>query len=150
MLISFFKYSFTLYKTTFNMSASKKPSLIVSFMRSQIVAILATGVDFAVFVLLAEIFGIWHISSTLFGAICGGITGFLLGRYWAFVSTEAKSAVQALKYLAVMGASASLNMGGMALFVDGLDVQQTVSRVIVATIVGIGFNFPLHKYFVFK
>lgn len=132
------------------MSAVKKPSLIVSFMRSQIVAILATGIDFVTFIVLAEIFGIWHISSTFFGAICGGITGFLLGRYWAFVSTEARSTVQALKYLVVMGASAGLNMGGMVIFVDGLEIQQTISRIIVAMIIGIGFNFPLHKFFVFK
>lgn len=132
------------------MSVFKKQSLIVSFVRSQLVAILATAVDFIVMVGLKEFFELWYLTAVIIGAVCGGVTGFLLGKYWAFVSREAKTFYQALKYLAVLGASMLLNVGGVYLFVDFIGMQYIIAKAIVATVIGIGFNFTFHRYFVFK
>lgn len=132
------------------MSVPKKPSLIVSFVRSQMVAIIATAVDFIVTIGLKEFLLLGYQTAVIIGAVCGGITGFLLGKYWAFVSLEAKTAVQALKYFPVMGASILLNFGGVVLLVDHLGIQYIIAKAIIATAIGIAFNFTLHRYYVFK
>jgi putative flippase GtrA len=115
-----------------------------------VVAILATGVDFIVYYGLTEVFSVHYTIANIFGPICGGITGFLLGRYWAFASTEAKAISQAPRYLLVMGASMLLNYGGLALLVELLNVPHQIGKVLIAILVGVAFNFPLHRKFVFK
>jgi len=84
------------------------------------------------------------------GTLVGGFVGFMLGRYWAFISTEMRSVKQAKKYLVVMAGSFLLNVGGVFLMVETLHFQYIVAKVVVAIIVGIGFNFFLQRYFVFK
>lgn len=132
------------------MPVPKKPSFIVSFVRSQLVAVLATAVDFIVTIGLKEFFMLGYQPAVIIGAICGGITGFLLGKYWAFVSLETKTAFQALKYFPVMGASILLNFGGVVLLVAQFGIQYIIAKAIVAIAIGIGFNFTLHRYYVFK
>ncbi len=128
----------------------EKPGLVLSFIRAQIVALIATGVDFSIMIFLKEVFKIDHLLATAMSALCGGCVGFLLGRYWAFVSTERKTHYQAFRYFLVMGASMGLNVGGMFLAVNLLGLQYMIGRIIVATTVAFGFNFVLHRHFVFK
>jgi putative flippase GtrA len=43
-----------------------------------------------------------------------------------------------------------LNTALLYMFVEFITVQYIISRIIVAVIVGIGFNFITHKYYIFK
>lgn len=130
--------------------SGKKPRNIISFFRAQLTAILATAVDFTVLIFFKEFLGFWYMAAVVIGTLAGGFVGFMLGRYWAFISTEVKSIKQAKKYLAVMAGSFVLNVGGVFLMVEILHFQYIIAKVIVAIIVGIGFNFFLQRYFVFK
>jgi putative flippase GtrA len=128
----------------------KKPRIIISFFRAQVTALAATAVDFSVMIFFKEILGLWYMVAVVIGTSAGGFVGFMLGRYWAFISTEVKSIKQAKKYLAVMVGSFLLNVGGVYLMVEDLHFQYIIAKVIVAIVVGIGFNFFLQRYFVFK
>ena len=128
----------------------KKPRKIISFFRAQVTALLATATDFGIMILLKEGLGLWYMFAVVIGTLAGGFVGFMLGRYWAFISTEVKSIKQAKKYLVVMAGSFILNVGGVFLMVDFFHFQYIFAKVIVAIIVGIGFNFFLQRYFVFK
>ena len=128
----------------------KKPRIILSFFRAQATAIIATGTDFAIMIILKEFLGFYYMAAVVIGTVSGGFVGFMLGRYWAFISTEVKSIKQAKKYLMVMAGSFFLNVGGVFLMVEGLHLQYIVAKVVVAIIVGIGYNFFLQRYFVFK
>ena len=130
--------------------SGKKPRKIISFFRAQVTALLATSVDFAVMILLKEVLDVWYLAAVIIGTLAGGFVGFMLGRYWAFISTEVKSIKQAKKYLVVMTGSFLLNVGGVYLMVGVFHFQYIIAKVIVSIIVGIGFNFFLQRLYVFK
>jgi len=133
-----------------NIKLTKKPRVIVSFFRAQITAMLATTVDFSVMIGLKELLDMWYLFAVIIGTLMGGLVGFLLGRNWAFISKDAKLVKQIRKYFFVMVGSFLLNVGGVVFLVESMHMQYIVSKVIVAIIVGIGFNFMLQRYFVFK
>ena len=126
------------------------PSALASFFRYNIVAVLATGIDFLVFILLFEIFDIWYVASTFISTICGGIAAFVLNRNWAFLGKSGKLGNQASRYLIVWMGSILLNTVGLYLIVESIDMGSVVSKIIVSVIVGIGYNFLMNKYFVFN
>lgn len=129
---------------------NKKPSAIISFFRYNIIAVLATAIDFGVLIFFTEILQLWYLFSAFWGAFAGGVTAFILGRNWAFMQQEKKLATQAKKYVFVWVGSIFLNVYGLYLVVEYLGYQYIVSKIIVALIVGIGFNFLMQKYFIFK
>ena len=128
----------------------QKPKIITTFFRYNIVAILATIIDFLIFILLSEIFGIWYVASTFISAICGGIAAFVLNRNWAFMGKDGKLSNQATKYLVVWGGSILLNTLGLYLIVESIDIGSVISKIIVSAIVGIGYNFFMNKYLIFR
>ena len=130
--------------------SGKKPRKIISFFRAQVTALVATATDFTVMIFFKEFLGSWYMVAVVIGTLVGGFVGFMLGRYWAFISTEVRSIKQAKKYLVVMAGSFMLNVGGVYLMVEDFHFQYIIAKVVVAVIVGIGFNFFLQRYFVFK
>ena len=128
----------------------EKPKIITSFFRYNIVAILATVVDFLVFILLTEVFEVWYVVATFISAISGGIAAFILNRNWAFMSRDGHLSQQAKKYFFVWGSSILLNTSGLYLLVENTNIDAVISKIIVSVIVGLGFNFLMNKFFVFK
>ena len=99
---------------------------------------------------LVEICKVWYVAATVFGAIAGAGTNFLLGRHWSFEAHEKQFHGQALRYAIVSGFSLVLNASGVYLLTDTLGLKYFYSKAIVAILVGIFFNFPLHRIYVFK
>ena len=128
----------------------KKIDAFKTFFRYNIVAGIATAIDFTLLVFLTEALGFWYLLSTVIGALGGGITAFILERNWTFKSKDGKLSVQALRYFFIWISSILLNVAGMYLFVDYIGIQYIYSKIIVATMVGVGFNFVTHKYYIFR
>ena len=129
---------------------NKTPNTFITFFKYNVVAIIATAVDFVVLVSLTEVLHFWYLFSAFLGAFTGGITGFILERNWTFMKRDGKLSIQAIKYLLVWAISIFLNVTGIFLFVEYMGCQYIISKIIVAIIIGIGFNFLTHKYFVYK
>ena len=127
-----------------------KPNVIASFLRYNVVAVSATLIDFLVFVFLFEALHIWYVEATFIGAISGGILAYFLNRNWVFVSKEGRLSKQAIKFLLVWGSSILLNTLGLYLIVENTQINEVISKIIVAVVVGLGFNFLMNKFFVFK
>jgi putative flippase GtrA len=121
-----------------------------TFMRYNVVALVATSVDFILLILLTELFGLWYLQSAVIGAVSGGVVAFIFERTWVFRSTHGKINLQLFKYVIIWMSSIALNTSLLYISVDLMGIQYIVSKVIVAVIVGIGFNFLMHKYFIFK
>jgi putative flippase GtrA len=122
-----------------------------TFLKAQATSLLSTMVDYMVFGLLHEIFGIWYLIANITGVASGGLTNFLLGRYWAFSSKEKNIEGQALKFFIVWMGNLILNTS----FVFGLtemlgNKNAWISKIVVSIIIGIGYNYVLQKFFVFK
>ncbi len=128
----------------------KKQHSVKVFLKYNIVAGIATAVDFAVLIFFTEILQIRYLLSAVFGAVSGGITAFVLERNWTFMKKDGKLSLQAKKYAGIWLTSIFLNISGLYLFVEYIGLQYIISKVIVAVIVGIGFNFLTHKYYIFK
>jgi putative flippase GtrA len=127
-----------------------KKSLIISFLRYQVAAIIATMVDFFVLIILTELFDVWYVASTAAGAFCGALTNFIICRYWAFVNSSNNLANQAVKYTIVSAGSLILNTLFVYLLTDFAGVTYSISKIITAIIIAIFYNFTLQKYYVFK
>jgi putative flippase GtrA len=118
--------------------------------RAQIASLAATAVDFGTLFLLTEHFGVWYVYSTGAGAALGAVTNFLLNRYWSFEAGHIEWGPQALRYGLVSAGSLGLNMLGVYAFTAGTGLKYGVSKIITAVLVGLLFNFPLHRRYVFK
>jgi putative flippase GtrA len=129
---------------------ANKPNIVTSFFRYNLVAIIATMVDFGVFLFLSSILEVWYISAAMAGAVSGGIVAFVFNRNWAFMGKDGKISMQALKYLLVWGGSITLNTLGLYLLVENTNISQVAAKIIVSVMVGYGFNFLMNRFYIFS
>lgn len=115
----------------------------------QLSSLVATGVDYCVMIACVSLFGLSPVIGTVIGALCGAVTSFTLGRRWVFDARQGNWRGQALRYAAVSALSLCGNAGGEWLLVR-LGLQYILARVITSMVVGIGWNFPMHRHFVFR
>ena len=124
--------------------------LLGAYLRSQLVALLATAVDFAVMVALVEGLQLHYLAATALGALSGGVTAFLGNRHYSFLASHGRFAPQSLRYALVWIGSITLNVVLVYAMTDGAALPYTWSKVLTAVVVGAGFNFPLHRWYVFR
>lgn len=123
---------------------------VLTFIRYNIVSIIATTVDFLVLITLTEFFKLWYLTSGIIGAFSGGVTSFVLGRNWAFNKKDGSVCRQAIRYTIIWLGSIFLNTYGLYFFVDILNIQYIIAKIIVAIFIGLGFNYIMQKYFIFR
>ncbi len=117
--------------------------------RHQAGALVATLVDFGTMIACVRA-GLPPVAGTAIGASCGAVTNFSLGRHWIFrVVSPGRIQGQALRYAIVSLSSLALNTLGEFVVHDVAHVQYIVARLIVAGVVGVGWNYPLHRGWVF-
>ena len=117
--------------------------------RHQVGAITATAVDFLVMVALVEILRAPPALAAALGAMAGAATNFVLGRRWVFRVRSAAVLAQAGRYAAVSAAGAGWNALGEYLLHDAGHVGYVLARALVAIAVGLAWNFPLQRRFVY-
>jgi putative flippase GtrA len=132
------------------MAIDGKISFKLSWLRSQAVALTATGVDFLVTIFLTELAGIWYVASNATGAFCGAVVSFMLCRNWAFNRRDRRWHFQAFRYACASGMSLLLNTGGVWFLTEAFCISYVVSKIIIATLIGVTFNFLMFRYFVFR
>jgi putative flippase GtrA len=129
---------------------SERPSLRQTFIRAQLVSLIATGVDFMFSLIFYHLFDIYYVFATSLGSLTGAITSFILGRNWAFLNRHGHIRRQAMRFLLTNAFSLFANTTGVFFFKENFDISFFTSRLIVAIIVGVFFNFSLNRYFVFR
>ncbi|WP_223649253.1 GtrA family protein [Hymenobacter psoromatis] len=120
------------------------------FLRAQAAAATGTAVDFLVTVALVEGLHSWYLLATALGNAAGGLVNFYLGRHYVFQAPNQQASAQGGRYFLVWLGSMGLNAGGVYVFTQGLHVNYLASKVLVSLVVGIGFNYFLQLYFVFR
>ncbi len=131
-------------------SVVSNPGFIRSFTRSQVASVVATAVDFGIIFSFTELLRVWYVASVAIGAFAGAVTNFLMNRHWSFAAGHKSWRGQALRYSLVSTASLLLNTGGVWLVTEKLRIHYAVSVVTVSVGVGVFFNFPLQRSFVFR
>lgn len=125
-------------------------SLLGSFSRSQVSAGLGTAADYIVLFGLTEIFHVWYVASVAIGAFIGAVSNFLINRHWSFKAGERGWHGQAMRYTLVSGISLILNTYGVFWVTEFLGIHYALSVLGVGLAVGIFYNYPLHRFFVFR
>jgi putative flippase GtrA len=128
----------------------KRPPFKKTFIRSQIVSITATSIDFIISIFLHEFLALYYVTATTIGSICGAFTSFLLGRNWAFLNKNGKIRKQVFRFIVISIFSIFANTTGVFFFKENFDISFIASRIIVAVLVGVFFNFFMNRYFVFR
>jgi putative flippase GtrA len=124
-------------------------------------AFMAGLIDFLVMTLWTEawlnssaIHGFFHLhaatTGTALGAMVGAVTNFLLNRHWAFRAKHLPLQGQALRYGIVSGLSLGLNVTGVYFLSEKAHWFYLAARFFTAVMVAVFFNYPLHRYFVFR
>jgi putative flippase GtrA len=118
--------------------------------RHQLGAVLATALDFLVMIAAVEGLHAAPALAAAAGAAAGAVANFALGRRWVFRATSADVLPQAGRYAAVSAASAGWNALGEYALNGAGHVEYVVARAMVALAVGLLWNFPLQRRFVFR
>jgi putative flippase GtrA len=127
-----------------------KTGFYTSVWRSQISAGLATAVDFSTMLITVEILNLWYGLGVFLGAILGALTSFWLGRNWSFRATGERTQAQAFRYFWVSCGSLALNFFGVIFLTESFRLKYWLSKIVTVLVVGLFYNFVLHRYFVFR
>lgn len=122
---------------------------IFTFCKAQCSAWLASIVDFGVTLILVHVFGIWYGYSTFIGAMSGGIANCSINYKWVFHAFEMKKKYIAMRYVIVWIGSILLNTYGTYLLTEMSGLNFVISKVAVAVMVAILWNYQMQYRFVF-
>ena len=143
------------------MVKAKKRHSLFMFLRAQLSAQFATLADFILTYVCFQWLGIYYVMATSIGAITGGIVNCVINYKWAFATKDCQFKWVFFKYILVWVGSFLLNVGGVYLLVELLKHHTylwerasgfylIIAKIIVAVIVSVGWNYVLHRYFVFQ
>ena len=121
-----------------------------TFFKAQAASLTATLVDFLVTIVLVEVFHCWYVIGSAVGTFSGGVTHFSLGRSWVFKARDGKIHTQIIKYLLVWIVYLLLNTGSVFLLTRYTGANYIYSKICVSILMGVSYNYVLHKKFVFK
>jgi putative flippase GtrA len=122
---------------------------VLRFLKAQLSTGAATLAEWAcVWALTAT--GVWYVVAAVGGAIIGALLDFSIKKWWVFDATRRSAASEGVRYALVSGASALLFGGAVYALVDGLHLRMPVAVVAGSMFVGIFWNYPLHRFFVFS
>jgi putative flippase GtrA len=125
-------------------------ALVTEWIRHHAGSLLATGIDFGVMVTLVEVLHTGAVAATIAGALCGALANFFMGRHWVFHQAQSGAAGQFFRYGAVAAVSLGLNALGEHILVVRAQLGYLLARVIIAVLVANLWNYPMHKFWVFK
>ena len=120
------------------------------FLKAQLSSLMATAVDFLLMICFVEIFKVHFTAGVILGAMGGAMTNFLVNRYWSFEVTDKPVKEQSFKYILVWTGSVLLNVCGVYFVTNLLKISYVFSKIIVAIVVGLSFNYVLQKKYVFS
>ena len=131
-------------------STNSKVPLLESFAKSQFSSMIATGVDFVIFIFLNDVLQIYYVFASGISAFFGALVSFILGRNWAFRKKDGKLSTQAFRYFLTSGTSILLNTAGIYILTETIGTTPLVSKIIISILVGVFFNFFMYRHFVYK
>ena len=132
------------------MLSDAKTPFLISWFRSHLVSVTATGVDFFATIFLTEALRIWYVASNVTGALTGGVVSFCLCRIWVFKRRDQRWHFQAVRYAFAICLSMILNTVGVWSLTETFHISYVFSKIATATVVGVTFNFFMFRYFVFR
>ena len=120
------------------------------FSRSVLTSLLTTALDFGTLVGLTELLGLNYVLSTWIGTVVGSLSNFAINKQWAFSARSAPTMPALGRFVVVQIGASALHTAGVWLLTRFGRLPYPVSKLIVATAVYLGWNYPLNRRFVFN
>jgi putative flippase GtrA len=120
------------------------------FIRANLSAAIASGIEWLLVtgLVLARVHYLYAAAA---GAATGAAIDFALKRHWAFDRAHrAHVGREGLRYLWVSSVSLALNLPVAYGLVDGLGLPAVPGVIAASLLVGVAWNYPLHRWYVFR
>lgn len=125
-----------------------------TLVRNTITSLFTTALDFGVLLLLVEVFHVYYVIATFCGTVAGATSNFLINRVWSFEATNRTShghaRWQLVRFLPVQAGSSGLQTLGVWGFTERAHLPYLGSKLVVAVLVYILWNYPMNRWFVFR
>ena len=125
-------------------------SSLTSFKRSQMASGISSLVDYSCLLFLTEFCHVWYILSAAIGGFLGGSINFYLNRRWSFHASSDAWHRQAFRYFIVSVTSLIINLTGTYFLKEFLKVHYFIASMILSFFVGLVFNFPMQKFYIYR
>jgi putative flippase GtrA len=120
------------------------------FVRANLASGIASGLEWLLVTGLV-VAGVHYLVAAAAGAATGAATDFALKRHWAFDRAHRASVGrEGLRYLWVSLVSLALNLPVAYGLVDGLGLPAVPGVIGASLVVGVAWNYPLHRWYVFR
>jgi putative flippase GtrA len=121
-----------------------------TFLKANIASLTASFCDYLVTFILVHFLKLDAVFSSILGTIVGGITNFIIGRYWVFKSVDAGAFHQGKKYFISWAGNMILNAVGVYLLIRIAGLHYMIAKVAISVLVAVAYNYPVQKNYVFK
>lgn len=123
---------------------------MTSLVRNTIVSIFTTALDFGVLAALVELLHANYVFATFCGTVVGALSNFFLNRHWSFEATHITPQTQLVRFVPVQAGSSGLQTLGVWLFTDRAHLPYLASKLVVAVLVYLFWNYPMNRWFIFR
>ena len=120
------------------------------FVRANLSAAIASGLEWLLVTGLV-VARVHYLVAAAAGAVTGAIVDFSLKRHWAFDRAHRAGVGQeGVRYLWVSAVSLAVNLPVAYGLVDGLGIPAVPGVIAASILVGVAWNYPLHRWYVFR
>jgi putative flippase GtrA len=130
-----------------------RKSLAGQFLRYMVTGGFAFVADFGLFALCLYAFGWHYLLANLVGLVAGLVLNYLMSILWVFTACKrilkTKKGIEFVLFALVGIAGVGINQVLMYLMVDGLGINEMVSKMIAAVLV-LMWNFGARKLMLFR
>jgi putative flippase GtrA len=105
-----------------------------------IVGVANTLLSFAVYIALVKGLDVWYLAASAIAFAVGAVNGFLLNRRWTF-REHTGDALTPVRWFVVQGCGLLINLGVVALAVDGVGLDKLLGQALATAIVVVGTFF---------
>jgi putative flippase GtrA len=114
-----------------------------------VTSLLTTALDFGTLVGLTELAGVNYVLATWIGTIAGAVANFTINKLWAFHARELPAMPALSRFVVVQAGSSGLHTSGVWVLTRFAGLPYPVSKVVIAAVVYLAWNYPLNRWFVF-
>ncbi len=120
------------------------------FRRSVLTSLLTTALDFGTLMGLTELVGVNYVLATWIGTVVGSLSNFAINKQWAFSARSAPAMPTLGRFVVVQIGASGLHTAGVWLLTRFGGLPFPVSKLVIAAVVYLGWNYPLNRWLVFN
>jgi putative flippase GtrA len=122
---------------------------LATFARSVLTSLLTTALDFGTLVGLTELAGVNYVLATWIGTVVGALANFTINKMWAFDAGDMPAMPAMGRFLGVQAGASGLHTAGVWVLTRFARLPYPVSKLVIAAVVYLSWNYPLNRWFVF-